>query len=837
MKISLRLAQWFSNVDINSIGTDKLVERIGSQLGEVDEVIAWGPKYEGIVVAHVITCEKHPNADKLHVCTIDDGGVTIDVPRTSDGYVQVVCGAPNVRQGLIVAWLPPGVTVPSSIDKEPFVLEAREIRGELSQGMLASPSELAIADDHSGLLEITADDVGAELAKPGTPFKKLYGLDDVVVDVENKMFTHRPDLFGVLGDAREMAGIQQLAFKSPDWYLSKPRFKTGVGELPVTVDLKTKLVSRFMAVSLKNITVSPSPVWLQACLTRVGIRPINNIVDVTNYVMHLTAQPMHAYDYDKLLKVSGSDKLTLEARQSRKGDRVALLNGKTITLEDDSTIVITSNDVPVGIGGIIGGIDTEVDERTKRIVLEAASFDMYNIRRTSMRYGLFTDAVTRFNKGQSPLQNDRILAFAIEQIEHLAGGQVASDVADVHIELPKPLLVRVSAGFVNERLGLKLSADEMQKLLENVEFNVERTDNVEELKVTAPFWRTDIEIPEDVVEEIGRLYGFDHLSLKLPTRDLTPANEDKLLAFKQLLRIILAQGGANEVLTYNFVHGKLLESVGQDPKLAFKLSNALSPELQYFRMDLLPSLLDKVHQNIKAGYDEFTLFEVNKAHNKLHADDDEGLPTEFNMVSLVYAASDKVNKSGAAFYEARKYLDFLAEKLGIELAYQPVKELDYPVFKPFDMSRTATVMIKNSDIVLGLIGEFKTSVVKSLKLPRQTAGFEISTIDLMEQASTGNYQPLPRFPKVSQDISLRVPADTNFSTVRDFVWDNLAWPEHTHPQLEPIDIYQGEDKTTKNITLRFTIASYDRTLTDAEVNKLLEDVAIKAKAKLGAERL
>lgn len=838
MKISLNWAQKHSSVDLlKNANVDELVRKVGSQLGEVDEVVSWAPKYEGIVVAHVVSCEKHPNADKLSICTVDDGGAVKGVERNTDGHVQVVCGAPNVRAGLAVAWLPPGVTVPSSLDKDPFVLGTREIRGEVSNGMLASPAELAISDNHEGILEIDVEKVGQAQSKPGTPLSQLYGLDDVVIDVENKMFTHRPDLFGVLGDAREMAGIQGLAFKSPTWYLDEPKFKAGSKELPVSVDVKTNLVSRFMAVSLENVVVGPSPVWLQAGLTRVGIRPINNIVDITNFVMHLTAQPTHAYDYDKLLKVSGSNAAKLEARQSKKGEKLTLLSGKELTFADDSTVLITSNDTPVGVGGVMGGADTEVDESTTRIVLEAATFDMYNIRRTSMKYGLFTDAVTRFNKGQSPLQNDRVVALAIELIEQLAGGTTASEVADVHDDLPKPKLVRVHANFVNERLGLDLSADDMQKLLENVEIHVERNDSEDELKVTAPFWRTDIEIPEDVVEEIGRLYGFDHLPLELPKRDLKPTEQDDLLAFKQRIREVLAQGGANEVLTYNFVHGNLLEKVGQDPKLAFKLTNALSPDLQYFRMNLLPSLLDKVHQNIKAGYDEFALFELNKAHNKLHADDDEGLPTEFNMLSLVYASNDKLKKTGAAFYEVRKYLDYLAEKLGVALSYEPVKELDYPAFKPFDMSRTAMVKVKDTDVVLGLIGEFKPSVTKALKLPRRSAGFELGTIELMNQASGGSYKPLPRFPKVSQDITLKVLADTSYQTIYDFMLSNLDQPEHTQAQLEPVDIYQGEDATTKNVTLRFTIASFERTLTDTEVSKLLGSVAEKAKTKLNAERL
>ncbi len=831
MKISLHWAQQYSNVELDKIGTEKLVEKIGAQLGAVEEVIEWGPKYDGAVVAKVVACQKHPNADKLSVCLVDDGGVVKQVSRNKDGLVEVVCGAPNVKAGLTVAWLPPGMTVPATLDKDPFVLEARDIRGMVSNGMLASAAELGISDDHGGILEIETKDTGDEV-KPGTPFKQLYGLDDVVIDVENKMFTHRPDLFGVLGDAREMAGIQQLAFKSPEWYLNEPKFAAVKG-LALEAKIETDLVPRFMVVAMDDVAVKPSAIWLQTILTRVGIRPINNIVDITNFVMHLTGQPMHAYDYDKVVKIGKKSTASLEARLSKKGEKLQLLNGKILTLADDSTILISAHGVPVGIGGVMGGAETEVDETTKRIILEAASFDMYNIRRTSMSYGLFTDAVTRFNKGQSPLQNDRVMAYAIDLVNTHAGGKQASSVCDEQKKLVVPKMVRVTPAFVNERLGLDLSADAMQKLLENVEFSVERPDN-NELKITPPFWRTDIEIPEDIVEEVGRLYGFDHLPLELPKRDLTPVQQDELLMFKHRLRTILATGGANEVLTYSFVHGDLLTKVGQDPKKAFKLSNALSPELQYYRLSLTPSLLEKVHMNIKAGFDEFAIFEIGKAHNKEHFDDDK-LPKEGQKLALVYAA--KLARAGAAYYQARKHADELMDKLGIDVLYRPLSEAPtYQTSMPFEPTRSAEIVARHDGTIVGIIGEYKRSVAKALKLPTYSAGFELSTLKLAAAQRGGNYRPLPRYPKVSQDISLKVPSAKTFGEVYDFVHDNLDWPEQTQGSLEPIDIYQ-KDKASKHITLRLTIASFEKTLTDQEVTKLLDNVAAKAAKALSAERL
>lgn len=851
MKLSLNHIRFYRNEyswspDPAPHGVDELVEKIGAQLGAVEEVSAYGARFDGVLVAKVVACESHPNADRLHVCKLDDGGRAQDVERDSDGYVQVVCGAPNVRSGLLVAWLPPGTTVPESYDKEPFVLEARPLRGVVSNGMLASPRELSLGDSHDGILEI--DDTAIA---PGTSFAEAFDISgDVIIDIENKMFTHRPDCFGMMGVAREIAGIYQQAFTSPEWYRHDVALEgaPATASLPLTVRNELPdLVKRFIAVPLQGVTVKPSPVWLQVSLSRLGIRPINNIVDLTNYYMILTGQPLHAYDYDKVrAQDQAAQEATLVVRKPAAQERLRLLNGKEIEPRADA-IMIATRDRLIGVGGVMGGADTEVDANTKNIIIECATFDMYSVRRTSMAHGLFTDAVSRFNKGQSPLQNRAVIARVVKDAQRLAGGELAGDyIDDVH--LPQDVLERgslhtpitVTADFINQRLGLMLSVEDMAQLLTNVECKVQITDA--SLTVMAPFWRTDLEIPEDIVEEVGRLYGFDHLPLELPKRDITPATKDPALELKTVIRDQLSRSGANEVLTYSFVHGNLLQKVGQDPAQAFQLSNALSPDLQYFRLDIMPSLLDKISPNLKAGYDEFALFEIGKNHTLLHPKDADGLPSEFDMAALVYTASDKLAKQGAAFYQARVFLTCLADRLHLQLKFTPITDSpDVPVVQPYDLSRSAYVSVEGSDQFLGIIGEFKPSVRKNLKLPVQTAGFEIGIKELLAAArNLDTYLALPRFPKVEQDICLRVPVTTAYQTVYDFVWEALAevQPANTLPSLGPVDIYQRDsDAGHKQITLRFSLASYERTLVDAEVTKMLDHVAAAAADKLQAERI
>jgi len=828
-------------------GVDALLDKIGAQLGAVEETIAFGARFKGVLVAKVVSCADHPNADRLHVCKLDDGGVATTVERDEQGYVQVVCGAPNVREGLQVAWLPPGTTVPESFDNDPFVLEARPLRGIVSNGMLASPRELGIGDSHEGIMELDA------AAAPGTSFAEAYNLvDDVIIDMENKMFTHRPDCFGLIGVAREIAGIQQQKFSSPTWYWRSPQPEfPAVEAQELQLEARNELpelVPRLSLATMRNVTVKPSPVWLQIMLSKIGIRSINNIVDYTNYYMYLTGQPLHAYDYDKVMaQDADADHATLVVRHPRSGEKILLLNGKEVEPRAEA-IMIATRDKLIGIGGVMGGGDTEVDENTTNIIIECANFDMYSIRRTSMAHGLFTDAVTRFNKGQSPLQNLAVLARIVAEIHDNANGQLAHEVWDDN-HLPAAMLdrnavhppVTISRQFVNTRLGFDLAAEEMATLLRNVEFAV--LSEGDTLTITAPFWRTDIAIPEDIVEEVGRLYGFDHLPVALPRRSLEPAVQNTTLELKATIREQLSKAGANEVLTYSFVHGNLLQRVGQDPKLAYQLSNALSPDLQYFRINVLPSLLDKVSPNIKAGYDEFALFELGKNHTVLHADgDDNDLPTEFETVALVYAANDKKARPGAAFYQARTLLANLADKLHIELQFVPITDApDVPIVKPYDTSRSAFVMVRGSEQFLGIIGEFTATVRKNLKLPEHTAGFEIGLAELLSaQRGLSTYIPLPRFPKIEQDICLKVPANTTYDQVYALAWDALAeaQPPNTLPGLGPVDIYQRDDERDhKQITLRLSLASYERTLTDEEVSKILDHIAAEAHQKLSAERV
>lgn len=837
MKVSLNTIKQYTTVNLS---LDELLAKINGQLGGVEGVVDLGERYKDVRIVRIASCGDHPNADRLHVCKIDDDKQVAGVPRDEDGYIQVVCGAPNVRAGMFAVWLPPKSTVPASFaDKEPFVLDARELRGVLSQGMMASPKELGLGDDHDGILEIDPGEWKPNNIEitAGIRFADAYGLNDTIIEIENKMFTHRPDLFGQLGVAREIAGIQHTSFTSPDWYKVLPEFNSGEG-LQLTVKNNAyETVPRFMAVAIKDVVIKPSPVWLRCELVRLGSKPINNIVDVTNYIMLLTAQPVHAYDYDKL----GGH--ALEARMARSGEEVTLLNHKTYKL-DETDILIADGEGPVGLAGIMGGGDSEVSSDTRNVVLEVATFDMYTVRKSSMRHGIFTDALTRFNKGQSPLQNPYVLNLLMQSIADVAGGAQASAVCDERKDFYSQATVSVSAEFVNSRLGLELTADEIRALLHNVEFEV--TVEQDAILAKVPFWRTDIELPEDIVEEVGRLYGFDKLPRELPKRSMKPVARSPKLRAKSRIREAMKRAGANEVLTYSFVHANIMKRAGQDPLEAFRLSNALSPDLQYYRLSVLPSLLDKVHANIKSGYDEFVLYEIGKVHGKSELDS-EGLPKEFERLGGVAVAGDKASRDlkNAPYYLAGRYVAQLLT--GRNVQFRPLKDSinqDQVMFdqlcRPFDRSRSAAIYYQ--DKLAGVVGELNDSVRSQFKLPAYSAGFELFMSVFMQLATDQRqiYRPLSKYPTVSQDITLEVQSDLAYEIVYRSLSQEISktFDDRNYRQdLLPVSIYQPTGSNTKTIAFRLLIASYETTLTDAEVNDKLDSVAVSLAQKIDARRV
>ena len=833
MKASLAIMRLISGDPNFPTDKDEIVRRIGAQIGAIEETIELGPLYSDALVVRVVSAEPIAGSDHLSLCQIDDKQTRKDVARGADGLIQVVCGAPNVKAKQLAVWLPPGSVVPSSAhSSDPFILTNRKIMDFVSNGMLASASELAISNDHDGIVTLP------EKTDYGVSLSSLLNLDDTVVDIENKMFTHRPDLFGQLGIAREISAVFNQPFKSPNWYradntlTAKPS-----GNLSVDNQLLSTSCQRFMVVAIDKLSVEPSPLWLQSYLSRSGIRPLNNIVDVTNYVMLLTGQPLHAYD---LAKVGDGLQAEIVVRNPLANETLSLLDGSQITLNKDD-IVIANRSGAIGLGGVMGGQDSEISESTTAIVLECASFDMYRIRRSSMAHGIFSEAVTRFNKGPSPLQCPPVLAYAYSLLKEVCPeAELASEVVDSKNDAALEKFqasISLDLKTLKTYLGVALDPNEVITLLSNAE--LEASLEGETISVRPAFWRTDLSAPVDLIEEIARLHGFDNLPINVPLRPLTPPEASPLQQLKRQLRRALVAAGANEVLSYSFINRALLEAAGQDPVQAFKISNALSPELEYYRLSLAPSLLAKVHPNLKAGFERFSLFEIGKTHlvNQLGED---GLPTGAEHLALAAAAdakSAKLHYQGDAYYHAKTYLEYLLGSLqqnSQELEYTPLKDanlVNEPFFssaaQTYSAGRSAVVSLNKS--IIGLVGEYNQKATRSLKLPPYCAGFELdlnSLLTLINQNTSPAYSERSRFPRVVQDLT--VPSNArSYAEIVAAINKSLKkqLPPDVSYKLYPIDSYLPKDEANNSFwTFRLESESFERTLTDKEIATVIEQL-------------
>jgi phenylalanyl-tRNA synthetase beta chain len=819
---------WLKKYTDIAVPIDELTTLIGERLVEIEEVISLSEKYKNVVIVKVVDCTPVEDSDHLNLTKVDDGGVWSDVERDDNGYVQVVCGAPNVHAGMLAAWLPPRSTVPETFsDAEPFVLGARKLRGHMSNGMLASAKELDLYDDHRGIIEVDKD------VAPGSSFAEVYELNDYLLDIENKSLTHRPDTFGVIGFAREVAGIQGIPFKTPDWLRqleSTTSVEGEVSEAPRVIIEDPALSDRFSAIVLSGaIESAESPLEIQTYLSRSGMRPISAIVDVTNYLMLLTGQPLHAYDYDKFLQVSGGVN-EVHVRKARAGETLALLDGRTLELTEADT-VIAAGDRAVGLAGAMGGAETEIDGSTQRILLECATFNLFDLRAVQMRHGIFSEAITRLTKGVPAPLGIPVLNQAAMMLGELASARASSVVAEDYPGKHEPILVSLTLDKINNLLGTSLSADDCIATLNQVEFSVDK--DGDQLTVHVPYWRHDVRIAEDVIEEIGRLRGFDTIAPTLPLRTFSavePVAFDKLRA---RLRRILVRAGANEVLTYSFVHGDTMRKVGQEVTDAYRITNSISPELQYYRQSITPSLLSAIHPNVKAGFDHFAVFELNKFHTKLHDLNEESVPKELDSLGFVVARRSKIGQS-TAFYEAKQYLEYVAKTLGITFVYEQLEEdAHYPVTQPFEPKRSARVWNHDKTVRVGVIGEYKRSVVKNFKLPDYSAGFEISPRAILQlvSATTSDYTADSRYPAIERDVCFQVSSDTSYAQLLTAA--TVDAEESLDISLQPIDLYQPEQGNTKNITLRFKLEAKDRTLVGSEASAYIDRVITAVHEKIG----
>lgn len=796
-----------SGLQTDAISDEELVKLIGARLVEIEQVIDETHKYDGIYVVEVKYAEPIPDTH-LTLCKIDDGGVAKDVERDENGYVQVMCGAPNVREGMFAAWIAPGAIVPATFhDAEPFKIGMRKMLKKYdSYGMMAGADELDFGDDHSGIVEINPG-----YAHPGKTLSETFGnLNDKILDIENKSLTHRPDTFGILGFRREVAGILGQEHISESWYLNPEQQFDNDPSVKLDIQIDEKLCPRYTAIVFDAKLEEKKPYldYESTILARSGMRPVSPIVDATNIAMLAFGQPLHAFDYDKFVAVGGSKTPKIIVRAANKGEKLELLDGSVVELNPDD-ILITSNNVPVALAGAMGGANTAIDANTKRVILESATFSLYNLRKTQMAHGIFSEAITRFTKGQ-PAGQTKAVALRFAEITQKYLTPLA--LFDSQKTEPEHERVTVSLTQINGLLGTDFAMDEVCKILENVEFDTEIKDD--NIIVDVPFWRTDIHIPEDIIEEIGRLSGFDNIAPVLPLHATSDPNP--MFGLKTQIRDHLAAHGANEVLTYSFVHGDLLTKVGQKPDNSYKIVNSISPELQYIRQSIVPSLFDKTYGNIRAGHAKFALFEMNQVYLRANGVDEDGVPKNSYQLGFVFADGEtKTN-----YYAAKKYLETLLEALGVEYSIHPFEAAADSSNAYYEPKRAA--LIKSHGKTLGYLGEIKASILRGFKLAQGTAAFELDLDALLRVAEGAKHKDfrISQYPSVSRDVTLTVPLDTAYASLEQQIRDVLAHKELIF-KVSCTSIYQADGADTKNISFHIVFAHPEKTLDKAEIQAIM----------------
>lgn len=805
---------------------DELSKLIGARLVEIESIENLNEKYKDVIIARVISAKKVEGSDHLNLCKIDDGGKRDGVERDENGFIQVVCGAPNVREGLFVAWLPPKAIVPETFGGENFQLSARKLMGNMSNGMIASLRELGLGDEHDGILEISPETFENGL-QAGDSFAGKFELNDYLLEVENKSLTHRPDCFGIIGFAREVAGILGQKFIEPD-FIRGLGFKTQ-SDKTVEVEIRNpEICERYTAAifDVSDILKNPNLTLEKTYLLRSGMRPIDAITDLANELMLETGQPLHTFDFDKLVEINGSENVKMTVRKAFENEELELLDGRKIKMSQNDIVIATGENGKnaVALAGAMGGKSTEIDENTTRILVESATFNLYNLRNTQMRHGIFSEAITRFTKGVPEMMSRKVLDLFGVQLLAL-GGKPLSEVVDSNGDFYyNKTEISVSKDKINQILGTDFSNEEIQQTLENVGI-LAKYENSETFMI--PFWRNDLHIEEDLIEEVGRLNGYDNIKLQLPKRTFRAVKKAKIDLLQSEIREILVASGANEILTYTFVHGDLLEKAGQDPKNAYKIVNSISPELQYYRQTLTPSLLSKVNQNIRAGFSEFAIFEMNKITEKMLGLNEENVPFEQKKLAFVYTK----NKGENAFFEAKNYAEFLFKKLGLKVEFVKFDLSKSPLSTEFEPKRSALIKISDSEgeKILGVIGEFKKKIQKALKLPESTAGFELDLGILLENIGRTNVKikAFSKFQSVERDISINVDETRQFAEIFG-IFENIS-SEFRNVEIEtlPIDIFNNGDGT-KNISIRFKITPFEKTLNGDEIRDIMQKIEEKA---------
>ncbi len=790
----------YLKIDVSAEELGEMLTMAGLELEALEDK---GKALADVCVAQINGIEKHPNADRLSVCEITDG---------QDRYV-VVCGADNMKEGDKVAFAKAGTVLPATQKfPEGVKIKRSKIRGQDSEGMLCSADEMGLLGGEDGIMILSPK---AEL---GTSMSDEIGYDGVIFEVG--ITPNRPDCMSIFGIAREVSAILGENLLKPSFSIKEEG--ESISER-VTVEVEdADECPRYCCRLIEGVRIEPSPAWLRERLEHCGIRSVNNVVDVTNFVLLEQGQPLHAFDCDRL------DKGSISVRKAREGETIETLDGveRELLVED---LVICSGDRPVALAGIMGGADSEIHDATSSVLLEAAYFSPVGIRKTSKRNGLKSESSSRFEKGIDINNVSFALDRAVELISRLSGGTVARGLIDVYPDPVSPREISLSVDRVCGLVGISTDSHEIAGLLEGLEFEVLSL-SADELLLRVPTFRVDIEREVDIVEEVARLLGYDNIPSVLPEVPMVAKKPSVITVMEKRLRDIFVSYGFLEAINYSFEAPELLRTFGFEESI--RIMNPISRELSEMRMSLLPSLVKNVRLNLSRQNQDVRLFESGKVFYPKNMDQLPNEVKKFAAIATGKRAPEIWDGERFDFFDIKSVLERSLEVLSVDtrIEFGSISP-DHGFLWP---GKSSAVLVDGN--ILGVVGELHPHLLEKLEISESVYVLELdlSLLSVVYTSFERKFSPLPKFPSLRRDIALVV---DDVVPVREILAVIKKTDSGIIENAWVFDVYKGNslEKGKKSVALSLILRNRERTLTDEDANRVQQDVLESLEKTIGAE--
>ena len=765
---------------------------------EVEAIEIQGENLENVVIGQIVEFDRHPNSDRLTLLKVNVG---------EGEPLQIICGATNhkLNDKVVVAKI--GATLPGD-----FEIKRSKIRDVESYGMLCSEEELGFAKESDGIIILPED------APIGKEYREYLNLNDVIFELE--ITPNRPDCLSHIGIAREIAAYYDRKVKYPSIEINETIESINT-LIKVNIDDKERC-KRYVGKIVKNVKVQESPEWLKRRIQAMGLNPINNIVDITNFVMFEYNQPMHAFDFDKL-------KGNINVRAAKENEEITTLDGVDRVLKNNE-LVIADEERAIAIAGIIGGDATKIDNETKNIFVEVAYFTPDNIRRTSRELGIFTDSSSRNERGMDIQNLETVVERAVSLIAEVAGGEILSDTIDRYLEKPEKYEISLNLEKLNKFIGKNLSSDEVAKILTNLNIEI-KTIGEDKMLLTPPTYRGDLIRPADIYEEVIRMYGFDNIEARMPVMSIESGEENTNFKVSRIIREILREQGLNEVINYSFIPKSAKELFSFEDGI-IEIKNPLSEDMAIMRPSLVYSLVNNIKENLNRNQTDLKIFEVSKTFKNLGSAKD-GLATEELKVAIALSGREDKNlwnqtKTDYDFYDLKGYIEYLFERLNIN-------KFNLERAKDVNFHPGVSAEIKIGEDVIGIFGELHPTLINNVGIKREKVFFaEINLTKLMKYMKIKvNYESISKYPEVLRDLAITLDKDILVGNMTKDIKKKVNLVE----KIDIFDVYSGDkvEEGKKSVAMSIVLRDKTRTLTDQDIDTAMKNILSLIKDKYNGE--